>query len=124
MQASPAVAVISAALSSADIRALAAGTPSTLSYDLYAPTPPTGLPSVGVVNLFVSSPSSGVLLAFAGTADLSTTPTNEFVTQNMKVPAAFRQALLGNHTDLRVTFLIDTPPNSGRLLLSNVRFGS
>jgi hypothetical protein len=115
--------LVSAPMSSADIRAIAGPDLTKISFALYIPSKLPNPFWVGNVQMYLTVPSANVWAAFLGQAELTPAPVQTFVRPTFTVPSYARHALTGNYTDVRITIVLNVNFGTQGWLLNDLRFG-
>ena len=111
-------------MSSADIRSMAGPNLSKISYALWIPT---NLPNpfwVGATQMFLTVPSANLFNVYLGQVELTNQPLQTFIRPTFTVPASALQGLTTNHTDVKITIVINVNGGTQGWLLNDLRFGS
>jgi DNA-binding protein YbaB len=112
--------IISANFSSA----LAAQGSTLLRFDLWLPSNQPNPAFFGSVAAIISIPSANISSANLGSRALTPLTQNQFNTLEFTLPDNVRQALDGDHGDVKLRLVLSVNSGSGPWYLDNVRFAS
>lgn len=115
------VTIVSAPLSSADVRALAGSSLLTPHYQLFIPASQPNPFWIGGVQILLSSPSANIFNAFVSETELTGQKLGQWNTETFSVPPGNAASLLtGNETDVTVTLVLNVNNGTGPWLMSDL----
>jgi hypothetical protein len=115
--------VVSAPMSSADIRASAGPNLNKISYSLLIPTNAPNPFWVGQTQVFISAPSVNVFNVPLGNVELTGQPLQTFIRPTFTVPSSAMAALTGAATDVTITISLNVNAGTQGWLLNDLKFG-
>ena len=115
--------IVSAPMSSVDIRATAGPNLNKISYALLVPTNAPNPFWVGQTQMFISAPSANVFNVHLGNVELTGQPLQTFLRPTFTVPAQAMPALTGAATDVTVTITLNVNGGTQGWLLNDMTFG-
>ena len=115
--------VVSAPMSSADIRASAGPNLNKISYALLVPTNAPNPSWVGQTQMFIRAPSANVFNVHLGNVELTGQPLQTFIRPTFTVPTQAMPALTGAATDVTVTITLNVNGGTQGWLLNDMKFG-
>ena len=115
--------IVSAPLTSADIRATAGPNLSKISFGLLVPTNAPNPYWVGQALMFISAPSANQFNVYLGEVSLTGQPLQTFIRPSFTVPASAIPMLTGDRNDVTITIAINVNGGTQGWLLNDLRFG-
>lgn len=111
-----------AELTSTRLSSLGTGLTNELSFDVWIPAPPTPY-WAGTIGVSISIPSLGINSQFLGQQDVL--PLEKDAWQRVRLPlsSGLVTALQGSYSDLKLSFLLNRPVQTGAWRLDGVSFG-
>jgi hypothetical protein len=94
-----------------------------LGLDVYIPNPQPNQYWVGAVQLFLTCPTANIYNQYLGQQDLTHLFPEEFNTLKFPLTPAVRTALLGNHSNCRISIALNVNNGSGEFVIDRLGFG-
>ena len=117
------VPIVSAPMSSVDIRATAGPNLSKISYSLLIPTNAPNPFWVGATQMFLTAPSANMFNVYLGQIELTGQPLQTFIRPTFTVPPEAMSILTDNRNDVTITITINVNGGTQGWLLNDLRFG-